>query len=50
MPKVHGAHEVVNQVLKPETHPRREGTPKPIPVILKKDLEKDRKEQVLEGR
>ena len=35
MPKVHKADKVVDPALKPETQARRDGIPKPIPVIPK---------------
>ena len=35
IPKVHSADTIVDPALKPETQARREGIPKPIPVIPK---------------
>ena len=35
MPKVHGADKVVDPAFKPKTQARREGIPKPRPIIPK---------------
>ena len=35
MAKVHGTDKVLDPILKPEAQARREGIPKPIPVIPK---------------
>ena len=57
LPKVHRNDKVVNPSLKPETNVKREGIPKPMPVIPESVsepkmitppcIEKDREEQVV---